>query len=84
VRLLSHSISSVSSPNRVWPCIGAAQTRTRAKRDRSFALLPSRQVMVRQACLGSLRARVATLTRREFGSSLLTGRTFTVEMMAAT
>src|SRR5580704_13989632 len=81
---LGHSISNVSSANRASPRIGAARTRTRAKRDRSFALLPSRHVMVRHAFLGRLRAKASTLTRFGFGSPSPTGRTLTVETMAAT
>ena len=82
--VLGHSISSVSSAKRASPCIGATRTRTRAKRDRSLALLPSRHMMVRQACLRRLRAKVATLTRRGFGLSSHIWRTLTVDMMAAT
>src|SRR5260370_685159 len=37
---LGHSMSSVSSAKRASPRIGAARTRTRAKRDRSFTLVP--------------------------------------------
>src|SRR5258708_3497054 len=79
---LGHSMSSVSSVNRASPRIGA--TRTRAKRDCSGSLVPSRQVMVRQACLGSLSASASTLTRGGFGLSLRTGRTLTLDPMAAT
>src|SRR6266849_4517658 len=73
-----------NSAKRASPRIGAARTRTRAKRDCSFSFVPSRQVMVRQACLGRLRARALTLMRGGFGLSLLTGRTLTVDTMAAT
>src|SRR5882672_8761571 len=81
---LGHSMSSVSSAKRASPRIGAARTRTRAKRDRSFTLVPSRHVTVRQARLGKLSANASTLTRGGFGSSSRTGRTLTVGMMAAT
>jgi hypothetical protein len=81
---LGHSISSVSSAKRASPCIGATWTRTRAKRDRSLALLPSRHMIVRQACLRRLRAKVATLTRRGVGLSSHIWRTLTVDMTAAT
>src|SRR6516165_3665983 len=64
---LGHSISSVSSPNCVWPCIGAARTRTRAKRDRSFALLPSRQQHT--ACNARLQS-AADLLQRHLRLSL--------------
>src|SRR5215831_13855530 len=66
------------------PRIGATRTRTRAKRDCSFALVPSRHVMVRQECLGRPSAKASTLTRGGFGSSLRTRRTLTVDTMAAT
>ena len=38
------------------PLIGAVRTRTRAKRERSLSFVPSRQVIVRQACFGRLSA----------------------------
>jgi len=41
-------------------------------------------MMVRRACLGRLRAKVATLMRRGFGLSSHIWRTLTVDMMAAT
>src|SRR6516165_743451 len=71
---LGHSMSSVSSAKRATPRIGAARTRTRAKRDRSFALVPSRHATVRQARLGRLSANSLTLTRGGLGSSSHTGR----------
>src|SRR5246500_3500823 len=63
-----HSISSVSSLRREAPLIGAVRTRTRANRDDSLAAEPSRQVIVRQACLGRLSASSLTLTRRFAGT----------------
>src|SRR5260370_673747 len=39
---LGHSMSSVSSAKRASPRIGETRTLTRAKRDRSFTLVPSR------------------------------------------
>src|SRR5215471_3535898 len=39
---LGHSMSSVSSAKRASPRIGETRTRTWAKRDRSFLLVPSR------------------------------------------
>src|SRR5215470_5558253 len=60
---LGHSISSVSSPRREAPLIGAVRTRTRANRDDSLVAEPLRQVIVRQACLGRLSASALTLTR---------------------
>src|ERR1700730_17474301 len=73
---LGHSMSSVSSAKRASPRIGAARTRTRAKRDRSFTLVPTRHATVRQARLGRLSANSSTLTRGGFGSSSRTGAHF--------
>src|SRR5712671_867097 len=42
------------------------------------------QCLFGQACLGRLRANAATLTRGGFGLSSRTGRTLTVDTMAAT
>ena len=58
-----HSIKSVSSPRFAAPLIGAVRTRTRAKRERSLSFVPSRQVIVRQACLGRLSANCLVLRR---------------------
>src|SRR5437773_812791 len=58
-----HSISSVSSARPAAPLIGAMRTRTRAKRERSEAAVPSRQVIVRQACCGRPSASALTLSR---------------------
>src|SRR5262245_51947145 len=81
---LGHSLRRGFSAQRAPPRIGAAPTRTRAKRDRSFALVPSRHATVRQARLGRLSANSLTLTRGGLGSSSHTGRTLVVGMMAAT
>src|ERR1700731_1252341 len=45
------------------PLIGAVRTRTRAKRERSLSFVPSRQVIVRQACFGRLSANCLVLRR---------------------
>jgi hypothetical protein len=71
-------MSSVSSAKRDSPRIGETRTGTRAKRDRSFTLVPSRHATVRQARLGRLSAKASTLTRGGFGSSSRTGRTLVV------
>src|SRR6202048_3844799 len=58
-----HSINSVSSPRFAAPLIGAVRTRTRAKRERSLSFVPSRQVIVRQACFGRLSPNSLALSR---------------------
>src|SRR5215475_8873074 len=68
---LGHSMSRVSSAKRAAPPIGEIRTRTSAKRDRSFLLVPSRHATVRQARLSSLRANASTLSRGGFGISWL-------------
>src|SRR5260370_39554167 len=60
---LGHSISSVSSARPAAPLIGAVRTRTPAKRERSRSFVPSRQVILRQACFGRLCAHPLTLKR---------------------
>src|SRR5215831_10129730 len=45
---------------------GETCTRTWAKRDRNFLLVPSRHATVRQARLGRLRANASTLSRGGF------------------
>src|ERR1700686_4803054 len=65
-----HSINSVSSPRFAAPLIGAVRTRTRAKRERSRSFVPSRQVIVRQACFGRLSANSLTLRRRSGAEAL--------------
>ena len=66
------------------PLIGAVRTRTRAKRERSSVLVPSRHVTVRQQCFGSLSANVFTLWRAPSAPFLHTLRTMIVGMIAAT
>src|SRR6266700_2131374 len=70
-----HSISSHSSWRARLPF--AARTRTRAKRDESLPLVPSRQLTVRQLCGATARAtfntdtglwRASRLTRLRGGS----------------
>src|SRR5262245_474939 len=58
-----HSISSVSSARSLARRIGEVRTRTRAKREQSLSLLPSRHVTVRQAPFGRLSANALALTR---------------------
>src|SRR2546429_1669599 len=58
-----HSINSVSSPRFAAPRVGAVRTRTRAKRERSLSFVPSRHVIVRQACFGRLSANCLALRR---------------------
>src|ERR1700730_16814898 len=81
---LGHSINSVSSPRPAAPLIGAVRTCTRAKRERSFLLVPSRQVIVCQAFFGRLIANFFTLRRGPSAPSLDTLRTMIVGMIAAT
>src|SRR5438477_11839298 len=71
-----HSISRVSSRHFAAPLIGAARTRTRANRERRRSFVPSRQVIVRQACFGNPSANSLTLSRRGLRSFAL--HTFTV------
>src|SRR6266699_3453563 len=77
-----HSISRVSSGCPRRPRVGEACTRTRAKRERNGSFVPSRQVIVRQACFGNLSANSLTLSRGGLGSFALD--TFTVDVIAAT
>src|SRR6516165_8008260 len=81
---LDHSISSVSSGRPRRPLVGEACTRTRAKRERNALFVPSRHVIVRQACFGRLSANCLTLRRgcRAISSDAL--RTLSVATIAAT
>src|SRR5215468_10610827 len=58
-----HSISSVSCGRSAARLIGAVRTWTRAKRERKTLFVPSRHVIVRQACFGSVRAKLLALIR---------------------
>ena len=75
---LGHSINSHSSGQGSLRSKSrlAMRTRRRAKRDLSGTLVPSRQVIVRQALAGRLKARSLTLTGRCVSSrrSRLVGR----------
>ena len=66
------------------PLFGEACTRTRAKRDRNRSFVPSRQVIVRQACFGRVSASCLTV-RRGFGPAPLdASRTMRFAITAAT
>jgi hypothetical protein len=79
-----HSISSVSSARPAAPLMGAVRTRVRAKRERSRPAVPSRHVIVRQACFGRLSASSLTLMRGSGASRSDAARTLTVGTMPAT
>jgi hypothetical protein len=76
--------STASSGRAAAPLIGAVRTRTRAKRERSRLFVPSRQVMVRQACFGRPRANCLTLRRGSGTPASDTLHTLTVGIIAAT
>src|SRR5918994_2830150 len=79
--ITSHS-SGRSSARRGWPC--ETRTRTRAKREDSRSAVPSRHLIVRQACLGrpsascltSIGRRSASSPRTRFGGRPLPVRFF--------
>src|ERR1700676_5276877 len=81
---LGHSMRSVSFPRAWGPPNRAVRPWTRAKRERSFLLVPSRQVIVCQAFFGRLIANFFTLRRGPSAPSLDTLRTMIVGMIAAT